>query len=138
MMQETFCKFMESSAAADTTWSADTDREEVVGSCPSCGAELRISIEECGEWRFPHHDGCPHSDEKRAQRLAEQMLTIVAEETDDVVMFSAVALFSAMLCAGAAGASGASPDVVTKRFVRDVEQRVGGVSQMLAARENVA
>ena len=115
MTQETFCKFMESSAAADTTWSADMDRAEIVGSCPSCGAEMRISMEECGELLFPHHDTCPRSDQKRAQRLAENMLTVAAEETDDAVMFSAVAFFSAMLCAGAAAASGVSPDVVAKK-----------------------
>ena len=137
-MSEILKQFMESSAAADTMWSADMDTEEIVGVCPSCDAEMRISREDCGELRFPHHDTCPRSGQKRAQRLAMEMLSVAAEETDDVVMFSAVTLFSTLLCFGAAKADGVSADVVAKRLVRDLEQRVGRVSQSLAAREFAA
>ena len=140
-MSDTLGNFMESSAVTDMRWYADVDTEEIVGFCPSCEAELRISVKGCAELRFTHHDGCPHSDEKRVQRLVEGMLKILEEETDEDVALSAVAFLSAVRCVVAAEDDGVSPDVVAKYFVSVFEQRVldvGLVREILAARENAA
>jgi hypothetical protein len=140
-MSQILEKFMESSAATDTRWYADVETQEIVGFCPSCDAELRIGMKGCAELRFPHHDGCPHSDEKRVQRLAKGMLRVLEEETDEDVALSAVAFLTAVRCVVAAEDDGVSPDVVAKCFVSVFEQRVldvGLVGEILAARENVA
>ena len=101
-MSDTLGNFMESSAVTDTRWYADVDTEEIVGFCPSCGAELRISTKGCAELLFTHHDGCPHSDQKRAQRLAKGMLKVLEEETDEDVVLSAVTFLAALHCVVAA------------------------------------
>jgi hypothetical protein len=137
-MSQIVGNFMASSDATDMRWYADADTEEIVGFCPSCGAELRISMKG-GSVLFTHHDGCPCGHEERAQQLVEEMLKVLEEETDAPVVLSAAALLSAMRCVAVAEDCGVSPDVVAENFVSVFQQRVGEVGQVreiLAAREN--
>ena len=76
-------------------WYADQDTKQVVGFCPSCKAELRLSTDGPSSCGLRTKHSCTHSDEKRAQRLVDDMMSVLEEETDNDVAFSAVTFLSA-------------------------------------------
>ena len=131
--------FFDSSVGRETMWYVDEHTDELVGFCPSCRAEVRLSKEQpAGLSLFTHDEACPHSDEKRAQRLAEKMITLLEEETDNRVAAAAVTFLLALQCEIAAKEIGVSPVVMAKQFVRAFEQRVGDVDQVMPSERKSA
>jgi hypothetical protein len=59
-------KFLSNSAIKVTCWYIDAETDQLVCLCKSCGAEARLTTENCHEFQFAHKDSCPHSDRHRA------------------------------------------------------------------------
>jgi hypothetical protein len=122
MSQGDWFEFLRSSAAKGTRWSAD--RDTLICVCESCGAETRCGQDDLAEFPFAHKDSCPNSDQNRANRLVDEMATILEEETDHYVALGAITFLAASMCVVAAKAVGVPVDVMTKRFGRELERQV--------------
>jgi len=124
-------QFVNSSAIRETWWYMDPDTKEIVCYCKSCDAEARFTVATYQGFQFAHRDSCPHSDEKRAQRLVDAVITVLEEESDRHVAFSAVTFVMASMCAVAADEGGVPLETMAKRFVRVFEDRVGDVGPIV-------
>ena len=122
-----FPEFLTSSAMKETMWYVDPDSKQLVCFCESCGAEARCTTENPEEFQFAHRDSCPHSDEKRTQRVVLEMITVLEQETDRHVAFSAIIFLAVSMCAMVAEEVGVPLRTMTNRFAHLFEERIHDV-----------